>query len=298
MLSRTIVSPSREVANGLVRYLGKRMIAAIALIAGVAGTGLQIFLAGWQQRHPTMDDRLYWGLVGLGSMLMIFGVGYGLWRVSKHLVAISRRGKGLKQVKPSSHFQVVPYTRSRNYDSSEHLIWAELSVENLSGSVLKDVSVRVVSHVRLMERQDDAGTIVPGEYVEFTDEEWTPITVLWSQRDSIPPHVNVDIAPKARRSSIIAFSDDSNGPPPIFNSNPSTRVLSIDGARIEIELSASNSSPWRGTFFLQCHGQYVTGNWSTGLKQAIAGLASPAQFQFEPWNKWLETHRICKTIKV
>jgi hypothetical protein len=183
------------------------------------------------------------------------------------------KGKIIIEVKPNSGH------RSDKWEH-EHLMWAELTVTNLSSSLLiKDVEVRIIDFLNLQEKQDRKN-----EYVLFRLHKWNPILTYWSERNAPPSQLNLDIPANAKRISLIAYSDNSNGPPAIFNTPTSAKPLLFTGGhKIDIEVSSSNSVIWNGEFYIECHPKYVTKEFP---------YYTNATIEFETWEEWLNKHEI------
>jgi hypothetical protein len=146
-----------------------------------------------------------------------------------------------------------------------HLMWAELEVYNTSPTLpLADVRVRVVDSECIFQDQDN-----PDLYKNLGHElnDWSPITLRWAQSD----YITAIISGGASRTLLVAFSDDSNGPPAVFNDLDHTRC-SLE-SKITLEISSPNSATLHSSYFIQCHGNYVGG--------------PSARFEFVPWEGWV-----------
>jgi hypothetical protein len=90
------------------------------------------------------------------------------------------------------------------------------------------------------------------------------------------------IPPSATRTALIAYSDDSNGPPGIFNSPVSPKPLLIGGGqKIRIEVTASNSATWSGEFYIECHGNYLHAK-----TEDLPQYTEPSTIEFIGWDEW------------
>jgi hypothetical protein len=165
--------------------------------------------------------------------------------------------------------------RSDNWEH-EHLMWAELEVVNTSTNLtLKDVEVRIVNLLDLVEKQDEQG-----EYILFNLYKWNPIQVYWSERNAPKAQLKQDIPPNDSRIVLIAYSDNSNGPPAVVNTPTSAKPLVFSGKhKIDIEVSSYNSATWRGEFYIECYGKYITKEFP---------YSTDATFEFEIWDNWLD----------
>src|SRR4030042_1430830 len=164
--------------------------------------------------------------------------------------------------------------RSDNWEH-EHLMWAELDVRNTSSSLpLNDVEVKVVNLLDIVEKQDE-----PGKYILFSLHKWNPIQIYWSERNAPAMQLKRDIPPNDVRTALIAFSDNSNGPPAVINTPTTSKPLLFSlGHKMDIEVSSPNSAIWKGEFYIECHGKYVMKEFP---------YCTEATFEFEAWDKWL-----------
>ena len=151
-----------------------------------------------------------------------------------------------------------------------HLMWAELKVENTSPTQpLNGTQVRVVTCEHIsppLDGTDEYKNL--GAYMW----DWSPITLRWSQSDSDAK----DIPGGTSRDVLVAFSDNSNGPPAVFNDVAHTHCpLEL---KILVEISSSSSAAWRGSYFIRCHPNYAGG--------------PRAQFEFLAWEEWASTRTV------
>jgi hypothetical protein len=118
----------------------------------------------------------------------------------------------------------------RRYWDSEHrhLMWGELRISNLSSSSpLENVEVRIVSSCAVEPKQN-----VPGEFLILKDLfTWTPALVYWSESEADSPTLQMTVPPSATRTALIAYSDNLNGPPGVFNAPISLNLLRLGGGR-------------------------------------------------------------------
>jgi len=158
----------------------------------------------------------------------------------------------------------------------EHLMWAELNIKNTSRSItLEDVEVRIVNLLDVVEKQDE-----PGKYDLYSLHKWNPIQIYWSERNAPAMQLKRDIPPDDTKIALIAFSDNSNGPPAVINTPTTSKPLLFSlGHKIDVEVSSPNSAIWKGEFYIQCHGKYVTKEFP---------YYTEATIEFETWNKWLD----------
>lgn len=170
---------------------------------------------------------------------------------------------------------VSPHSGRRQEDwQHQHLMWAELEVENTSISLpLKDVEVKVAEVIDILPKQD-----VPNEYFLYPVQQLSPMGICWSERFASPNQLSLTIPPSSAKSALVAFSGDSNGGKIVFNAHTSPKPLQIDGARIQIEVSSPDCAPWQGSFYIQCHPNYTNG--------------TRARFEFVEWGRWASTHHV------
>lgn len=155
----------------------------------------------------------------------------------------------------------------------EHLMFAELLVTNTSPVLtLENVEVHVVSSLWILEHEDS--------YKLYDHKDWTPVGVYWSERDTgIADCLRSFIPPNGTRIALIAFSDDTNGPPAVFNTPTRRRPLLIGGAKkIGIEVSCTNSASWKGEFYIECCPNYLNGPQAT--------------IKFVTWETWAANHNV------
>jgi hypothetical protein len=194
-------------------------------------------------------------IVGLGAGFLIIFVVYLLIAPYRQRDEARNRLRVLEKERVP-HISVNPSGGRRfNNWEHEHLMWAELDVRNTSPSLpLNDVEVKVVNLLDIVEKQDE-----PGEYILLSLHKWNPIQVYWSERNASPSQLKLGIPPNAGRIALIVFSDNSNGPPATINAPTSAKPLLFSGgAKIEVEVSSSNSALCRAEFYIQCHPKYIT----------------------------------------
>jgi len=223
----------------------------------------------------------YWG-VGLFFFAM-----FCVWIVATASAPIKQRNEARLQARKLEqervpHISVEPYGGRRTWEwEHEHLMWAELHVTNTSPSlVLNDVAVRIVGCLDIAEE-------TPGNYVLFEVHRWNPTSVYWSIREASSDQLKLPIPPNTKRAALVAFSDDSNGPPAVFNAPTHDRPLLFGGARIEIEVSSPDSAPWKGLFYIQCHPNYVS---DIPLGRTLA------TFEFVTWKTWTANHNVINSL--
>ena len=175
---------------------------------------------------------------------------------------------------------VKPNGGRRHWDwEHEHLMWSELQVTNTSSSLsLNDVEVRLINRIHVLEKQD-----APGNYMLYDPHDWSPLSVYWSERNAPFEQLKMTIPPSVTRTALIAFSDNSNGPPAVFNATIIRRpLLHSGGAKIEIEVSSPDSAPWRGAFYIECHPNYLGG--------------AQATFEFVAWETWATNYSVTNSL--
>lgn len=154
-----------------------------------------------------------------------------------------------------------------------HLMWAELDVYNSSDVAIHGVEVRIED---LRDDQElDKNTGEPIKRVQ----DWSPFHVVWSPRNAPLNQSQLIIPAGETRTTLIAYSDDSNGPPALFavvNEGPGNRRrLSSGMHRIEVRVSNPDTEPCVESFYLECHPNYLGGKRS--------------HMEFERWQEWWET---------
>ena len=149
-------------------------------------------------------------------------------------------------------------------------MWAELEIGNTSPTQpLENTQVRIITCEHIAPAQDQ-----PGVYKNLGAFmwDWSPITLRWAQSDSD----TMVIPGGASRTVLVAFSDDSNGPPAVFNDLDRTRC-SLE-LKIMVEVSSPSSATWHGSYFIQYDGNYWGG--------------PNAQFQFVSWEEWASSRTV------
>lgn len=252
-----------------------------------------VWKRGWEDTKSTWTS---WPFVVADAIIGVIGgsltawywglaiVGFGMicaWIVATVRAPIFQRDEARVRLRELEEERIPritasPFAGRRQWDwQHEHLMWAELQVANTSPSLtLNDVEVRVVSRVHVLEKQD-----AQGNYMLYDPQDWNSVNVYWSERNAPPDQLRLTIPPNTTRIALIAFSDDSNGPPAVFNAPIHKRPLLFSGgAKIEVEVSSTNSTPWRGAFYIECHPNYLGG--------------ARATFEFIEWETWLTNHTI------
>jgi len=210
----------------------------------------------------------YWGIVLFVSAMTCVGIAATIRASVAQRNDARYRVRELEEER-APHIAVKPHVGRRTWDyEHEYLMWAELHVTNTSSSlILKDAGVRIVGCLNVVEKQNE-----PGSYLLHELHKWNPTNVYWSIRDAQPLQLKLHIPPNTTRTSLIAFSKDSNGPPAICNSPQSPKPQIHLGSRLEIEVSSLNAATWKGVFYLECHPNYVGGD--------------RARFEFIEWELW------------
>ena len=164
----------------------------------------------------------------------------------------------------------VAHTGLHMLGMGTHLMWAELEVENTSPTQpLMSTQVRVVTCEHIAPPSDNTEVFKNlGNYMW----DWSPITLLWTQSDSDA----MDIPGGVSRTVLVAFSDNPNGPPAVFNDSVRTHCpLEL---KIMVEISSPSSAALHGSYFIQCHPNYTDG--------------TSARFEFMSWEEWASTHTV------
>ena len=207
-------------------------------------------------------------------------------------------GEAIRDDSAEETLSVIAQAGRREFGVGPHLMWASLEISNSNPRrALTDVQVRVVDcekveqALQLVEVTEEPGLqrseVVPNTFKVLGQilGDWIPVHILWDPNQSVA----TTIPPAASRTIVVAFSDDSNGPPGIINDRTHTH-LHVEN-RITVEVSSPDMAAWKGQFFIRCHPQYVYGDWAQGMSMAIAGLGTPARFEFERWEDWSSTRR-------
>lgn len=237
-------------------------------------------LVGWVIAHPLWSI----GIVIIAPVVVatVFVAPFRLWRKENARVGELERERIPK-------FAVTPDGGRKLWDHhvNEYLMWAELKVKNTSLSqTLHNVEVRVVSYVWAEERHNKSGEYILLDFAGLKQSQ-----VYWSRRDADPQRLAIDIPPGSERTSLVAYSDASNGPPGILNA-PIHQALS-NGGKIEIEVTSPDSAAWKGAFYIECHPNYVNSyRDASGVIHALLGSGTKATFEFVPWEEWVETHPV------
>jgi hypothetical protein len=170
----------------------------------------------------------------------------------------------------------VKWRVGRRYYTYEHphLMWIELDIKNISSSQsMSDVEVQVKSLISVLPKQDQ-----PNTYLLCPLHQFNPTGICWSEQFASPNQLKIIIPSGITKSSLLAFEDDSNGLWTIYNSPILPKPRHLNGAKIEIEISSPDSTPWKDIFYIECHPNYTDG--------------TNARFEFETWGKWLESKGI------
>ena len=185
---------------------------------------------------------------------------------------------------------VLAQTGRREFGVGPHLMWASLEIGNPNPTqALTDVQVRFIAcdHIEQKQRRvpvensegrRERAEDVPNTFIDMGTflSDWIPIHLLWAQTQAD----TTAIPPAASRTIIVAFSDNSNGPPAVFNDRAHTHALSE--SRITVEVSSPGMTAWYGRFFINCHPNYIYRD----------GLRVDSHFEFEPWETWASTRKV------
>ncbi len=149
---------------------------------------------------------------------------------------------------------------------------AELSVKNISRSTaLDEVSVQISECFSVFEKQDEPGIYYLHGYLL---DGWHPANVYWSERTDLPNQLSVSISPEETKSALIAFRKKLNPALGIFNTP--TYPVFVDGVKITIEVSSTNSAMWKGEYYLKYRPPRTN------------------KFDFIKWDEWESTHNVIK----
>jgi hypothetical protein len=169
----------------------------------------------------------------------------------------------------------LAYPGLRESGIGHHLMWAELDVKNTSPvQSLLNTQVRIIACETLEVSEDDSSVFKNLGNVLW--ERWSPISIRWLNSGSCV----ADIPGGVSRTAIVAFSEDSNGPPAVFNDVAFTRC--VGAMKITVEVSSPSSAPYFQSYFIQCHPNYA--------------LGPSAHFEFLPWNEWELSHKVIERV--
>lgn len=164
----------------------------------------------------------------------------------------------------------VARTGLRKLGEGPHLMWAELEVYNTSPILLLgDVRVRVVDSEHIAPGLEKGS---PFENLGHILDDWSPITLRWAQSE----YVTANIPGGASRTVLVAFSNNTNGPPAVFNDLDHTSCLLE--LKITVEVSSPDTAALHQSFFIACHGNEFGGPSS--------------HFKFEDWDEWASSRTI------
>jgi len=163
--------------------------------------------------------------------------------------------------------------RQADYERTEHLMWAELQVTNMSNQPLKNVGVNIVTCLTVQEKQNSPSG---NDYLVWDFLNWHQTSAYWSERNAQPQQLELTIPTGATRVSLVAFQDNSNGGQFVFNSPNHEWV--VGGVTIDVEISSSTAVMWKGSYYIECHPNYLGGD--------------RAKFEFLEWDKWVNNRNI------
>lgn len=177
-------------------------------------------------------------------------------------------------------FAAMPRSGRRYHDiEHQHLMWAELDVTNLSPTLhLRDVEIRIRDLVDELEWDEN------GERVRNLPPIWNPIQSIWSLASASRPNQNkMAIPPGETRTALIAYSDDSNGPPAAFSAPDGVRRHLMSGPhRIYLSVSSPDSARLDCDFYIECHPNYAI----PGIKRGTFARYADSTMTFDEWGAY------------
>jgi hypothetical protein len=147
---------------------------------------------------------------------------------------------------------------------------ATLDVTNNSDMLLSYVEVAIVSI------DDYWQYMFNDERIVVRDVGVPPAPFIIRQSCS---EVTVTLPPGAKRRFLVAYCDDTNGPPAQFNTVPAV-ALSRGAHKIVVEISAHEVSVSHYTFFLECHPNYA------GVRDGLVTRSTEATMEMCPWEEY------------
>lgn len=244
-----------------------------------------------------IDVFIAYGLAGIGGVALIvflFQLAFAPSRMAKDIVS-KYEGKinvlNTEVMEVRARVQVLEQERipmlacratsgRKLHDKDhEHLMWAELEVQNTSSSVtLHDVQVRIATKVCVQEKQDEAG-----KFIAFDAGDFSPILVCWSTRNALPKQLGLDIPPDTTRVALIGFCDNDSGSTTILNGPMQPIPWFVGGAKIRVQVSSVDSAMWEAEFYIECHPKYAN---------AKPPFTTDAEMEFIEWESWASTHTV------
>ncbi len=138
---------------------------------------------------------------------------------------------------------------------------------------LPTMEVNVVTCLTVQEKQ---GSPNGTDYVVWDFHRWLQTGVYWSERNALSKQPRMTIPAGASRDVLIAYQDDSNGGS--FSFNSPLREWIVGGAKIDVVINSSIAVIWDGSYYIECHPNYLQGD--------------RARFEFMEWDKWASNRNI------
>lgn len=184
------------------------------------------------------------------------------------------------ELERTRRFAATPRAGRRNHNiEHQHLMWAELDVTNLSPTLhLRDVEVRIRDLVDELEWDEN------GERIRNLSPVWHPIQSIWSIASAGRPNQNkIAIPPGETRTALIAYSDDSNGPPAVLSAPDGVfRGLMSGPHRIYLSISSPDSAGLDCDFYIECHPNYAV----RGNERGTFARSADSTMEFGDWGTY------------
>ncbi len=244
-------------------------------IGGLIVTLAYAFLTLW---WPTLGDgRTQFVIFALGEALLVTAT-FAYCLIRAPLLQRNEARTRLHELEEERIPRIAITSRAGRSDhgSHPHLMWAELDVRNLSPALpLRDVEVRIT------DLRDEIQIKYAGD-VEWP--AWNALQVVWSPTNTTPNQFRLTIPLAETRSALVAYSDDSNGPPATFASpHAGGRRLTSGPNRMEVSVSSPASAPCHGVFYIECHPNYLG-----HLPDGSFTLSGPrATMAMEDWDSYV-----------
>ncbi|MDY7018535.1 MAG: hypothetical protein SU899_00435 [Chloroflexota bacterium] len=164
----------------------------------------------WQVFH------WYFGLIAVLSVI------FCVWVYALALAPIRQRNEARSEFQelqneriPRISVRPAEGKRESNYERTEHIMWAELQVTNISKQPLEDVVVNIKACLALQEKQNSTSG---DDYLIWDFFHWHQTYVYWSERNANHQQFALTMPANTTRVSLVAFQDNSNGSNFNFNS--------------------------------------------------------------------------------
>jgi hypothetical protein len=195
---------------------------------------------------------------------------------------------GLDVTESSPAIEVAPHAetllrleprtgKNRHGVGPNHLMWAELEVENLVERTLQDVEVRIET----IDQRIDMVTNGEERNDWIHEDEWSPASLIWSIRNAAANTFRMTLPAKSKRTLSVAYSDDSDGPPASFDTVNRTTIMHGFPQRITLSFSSPDFTTFREDFYIECRGNEVG-----SVADALRHWYSASHFEFKTWDDY------------